>query len=101
MVFTRSDLAQTLSQVCKFMPKPGKQHWKAIKWILRCLKGTTDRDIMFNMEQGVASVVGYVNSNYVGDLDNMRSTTEYVFTLTGVICQSIVYCLQLRLNSWK
>lgn len=55
------------------------------------MKGTTDRDIMFNMEHGVASVVGYVNSNYAGDLDKMRSTTGYVFTLTGIICQSIVY----------
>ena len=29
------------------------------------------------------SVVGYVDADYAGDLDNMRSTTGYVFTLYG------------------
>ncbi|KAE8712235.1 hypothetical protein F3Y22_tig00110259pilonHSYRG00008 [Hibiscus syriacus] len=32
-------------------------------------------------------VVGYVDSDYAGDLDNRRSTTGYVFTLgRGLIC---------------
>jgi len=41
-------------------------------------------------------VVGYVDSDYTGDLDNRRSTTGYVFTLSGgLVCwkstiQSIV-----------
>lgn len=84
MVCTRPDLAQAVSQVCKFMSKPGKQHWEAVKWILRYLKGTADRGIMFSREQGVVpSVVGYVDSDYAGDLDDRRSTTGYVFTLAG------------------
>ena len=47
MVCTRSDLVQVVSQVCKFMSKPGKQHWEAFEWILRYLKGIVDRGIMF------------------------------------------------------
>src|ERR1044072_7598891 len=83
MVCTRPDLAQAVSQVCKFMSKPGKKHWEAIKWILRYLRGTSDRGIMFSREQTVPSVVGYVDSDYAGDLDDRRSTTGYVFTLAG------------------
>src|SRR4051812_12084154 len=49
-VCTRSDLTQAVSQMCKFMFKPGKQHWEEVKWILRYLKGITDRGIMFNIE---------------------------------------------------
>src|ERR1044072_2289768 len=79
MVCTRPDLAQAVSQVCKFMSKPGKQHWEAIKWILRYLRGTSDRGIMFSREQTVPSVVGYVDSDYAGDLDDCRSTTGYVY----------------------
>src|ERR1044072_5483685 len=45
MVCTRPDLAQAVSQVCKFMSKPGKQHWEAVKWILRYLRGTPDKGI--------------------------------------------------------
>lgn len=38
---------------------------------------------MFSYEQGDLSVVGYVDSDYVGGMDDMRSTTRYVFTLVG------------------
>ena len=31
MVYTRPDLAHAVSQVSKFMSKPGKQYWEAIK----------------------------------------------------------------------
>jgi hypothetical protein len=83
MVCTRPDLAQAVSQVCKFMSKPGKHHWEAVKWIFRYLKGTTGHGIMFSSEKGDPSVVGYVDSDYAGDMDDMRSTTGYVFTLAG------------------
>ena len=42
-----------------------------------------DYGIMFDRQQNDISVVGYVNSNYTGDLDNRRSTTGYVYTLAG------------------
>ncbi|CAJ2663689.1 unnamed protein product [Trifolium pratense] len=83
MVCTRPDLAQAVSQVCKFMSKPGKHHWEAVKWIFRYLKGTTGHGIMFSSEKGNPSVVGYVDSDYAGDMDDRRSTTGYVFTLAG------------------
>ncbi|CAJ2662759.1 unnamed protein product [Trifolium pratense] len=83
MVCTRPDLAQAVSQVCKFMSKPGKHHWEAVKWIFRYLKGTIGHGIMFSSEKGNPSVVGYVDSDYAGDMDDKRSTTGYVFTLAG------------------
>ena len=83
MVCTGPNLAQAVSQVCKFMSKPGKQHWEAIKWIMRYLRGTSDRGIMFSREQSVPSGVGFVDSDYAGDLDDLRSTTGYVFKLAG------------------
>jgi len=36
---------------------------------------------MSNSAQGDPSVVGYVDSDYVGGMDDRRSTTWYVFTL--------------------
>ena len=38
---------------------------------------------MFARQHGDNSVVGYVNSNYAGNIDDIRSTTGYVFTLPG------------------
>ena len=38
---------------------------------------------MFSMDQGISLVVGYVDSDYASDLDDIRSTTRHVFTLAG------------------
>ena len=47
MVCTRPDLVQAVSQVSKFMAKPGKQHWEVVKWIFRYLKGTSSYGNVF------------------------------------------------------
>ncbi|CAA0825269.1 Uncharacterized mitochondrial protein AtMg00810 [Striga hermonthica] len=75
MVCTRPDLAHAVGQVCKYMSRPGKQHWEAVKWIFRYLKGTAGYGIVFGDQRLDPLVVGYVDSDYAGDLDNRRSTT--------------------------
>ena len=82
MVCTRPDLAQSVGVVSKFLQNPGRQHWDAVKWILRYLRGTTGHGIMFGKHEDT-SVVGYVDADYVGDMDSRRFTTGYVFTLCG------------------
>ncbi|KAE8727716.1 putative ribonuclease H protein [Hibiscus syriacus] len=83
MVYTRPDLPHVVSQVCKYMSKPGNQHWEAVKWIFQYLKGTVGHGIVFGSQRDNPLVVGYVDSDYTGDLDNRRSTIGYVFTLGG------------------
>ncbi|KAL7001863.1 hypothetical protein U1Q18_052394 [Sarracenia purpurea var. burkii] len=83
MVCTRPDLAHAVSTVSKYMANPGREHWKAVKWIFRYLRGTTDHGILFARQQGQISVVGYVDADYAGGVDDRRSTTGYVFTLAG------------------
>jgi hypothetical protein len=61
------------------MANPGKEHWQAVKWILRYLRGTTNNCLEFCRSKG--NVVGFVDSNYTGDLDKKRSSTGYMFTL--------------------
>ncbi|KAL1198468.1 Retrovirus-related Pol polyprotein from transposon TNT 1-94 [Cardamine amara subsp. amara] len=96
MVCTRPDLAQAVSQVSKYMSNPRKQHWEAVKWILRYLRGTTNYSLMFGGEDCKDKAIGFVDSDYGGDLDNRKFTTGYVFTLAGgpiywrYILQSIV-----------
>ena len=83
MVCTRPNLAHAVSVVSKYMVNPEKQHWDAVKWIFRYLKGTTDYGITFVRQNSDLLVVRYVDADYVGDLDDRRSITCYVFTLTG------------------
>ncbi len=60
------------------MACPGKEHWQAVKWILRYLKGTTDIDMTFDNAKMSDSVVSYMDSDFVGDLDKKRSLTGYL-----------------------
>ncbi|KAL5858125.1 hypothetical protein ACOSQ3_005583 [Xanthoceras sorbifolium] len=79
MVCTRPDIAHAVSVVSRYMSNPGKEHWQAVKWIMRYLRGTTDSCLEFGRSKG--HLVGYVDSDYAGDLDRRRSITGYVFTL--------------------
>eukprot|EP00253_Pinus_taeda_P018465 PITA_18465 len=55
MVCTRLDIAQAVGVLSRFMSKPGKEHWTAVKRVFRL----------------------------AGDLDQRRSTSGYVFNLFG------------------
>ncbi|KAL0297633.1 UNVERIFIED_CONTAM: Retrovirus-related Pol polyprotein from transposon TNT 1-94 [Sesamum radiatum] len=83
MVCTRPDLVHAVSRVCKYTSKSGRHHWEAVKWIFKYLKGTVGHGVVFISQQNDPLVVGYVDSDYAGDLDDRRSTTGYVFTLGG------------------
>ncbi|GKB97018.1 retrovirus-related pol polyprotein from transposon TNT 1-94 [Tanacetum coccineum] len=63
MICTRPDIAHAVGVVSRYMAKPGRGHWEALKRILRYVKGTLDVSLC--------------------DLDRSKSTTGYVFTLSG------------------
>ena len=79
MVCTRPDISQAVGVISRYMHNPGKEHWQAVKWILRYIHNTVDVGLVFEQEDN-QSVVGYCDSDFAGDLDKRRSTTGYVFT---------------------
>ncbi|KAG7592586.1 GAG-pre-integrase domain [Arabidopsis thaliana x Arabidopsis arenosa] len=82
MIGTRPDLAHSVSLVCRFMSKPLKQHWQAVKWILRYIKGSLKRKLCYSSE-GDFVIQGYCDSDYGADKDRRRSTSGVVFTVGG------------------
>jgi len=87
MVCTRTDLAYVVSMASRYMHNPGKNHWSAVKWIFRYLKGTSGIGLVFDRKMATTNdVVGYVDSDYGGDLDRRRSLSSYIFTL----CNSVM-----------
>ncbi|KAH9697106.1 protein NEN2 [Citrus sinensis] len=68
-----------------YIGNPGKNHWEAVKWILKYLNGTENLGIMYGglNEDVTGKVLGYVDSDFAGDLDKRRSITGFVFTLFG------------------
>jgi len=84
MVCTRPDIAHAVGAVSRYMSNPGKQHWEAVKWILRYLKGTVDTALCFSgSKRSGQELQGYVDADLAGDVDSRKSTTGYVFTLNG------------------
>lgn len=82
MVCSRPDLAYGISLISRFMGRPGEEHWRAAKWVLRYLTGTKNLGLVYcKSDGGGQPAKGYVDSDFAGDLDKRRSLTGYVFTL--------------------
>jgi hypothetical protein len=81
MVSQRPNISHAVGAISRYMENPAKEHWQVLKWVLQYLRGTSDYCITYNDGRGL--VYGYVDSDFVGDLDKMRSTLGYVFTLAG------------------
>ena len=85
MVCTGPDLSQDVSMISRYMNDPCRCHWEAVKWVLRCIKGTIDVSLVFEKDStGKQECVRYIDSDYARDLDKRQSTTGYVFTLSQV-----------------
>ena len=65
--------------VSRYMENPGIEHWKTVQWKFKYLCGSTDVCLHFGRTKD--RVVGYVDSDFVGDLDKRRSLTGYVFII--------------------
>ena len=62
---------------------PGKERWTSIKRVFRCLHGMIYFSIFYHGNYEDIGVHGFVDSNWVGDIDGRRSTNGYVFKLFG------------------
>ena len=82
MVCTRPDIAHAVEVVSRFMSRPGKQHWEAVKWILRYLKCSSNTCLCFTGAS--LKLQGYVDADFADNIDSRKSTTGFVFTLGGI-----------------
>ena len=81
MICTRPDIAHAVGVVSRFMSNPGKQHWEAVKWIFRYLKGSSSSALYFRKSK--TGLQGYVDADNGGDIDSRKSTSGYVYTFGG------------------
>lgn len=79
---TRPDIAFAVNAVSQFSSNPGRQHWEAVKRIIRYLKGTATKKLQYKRDEN-GQLVGYSDADWGGDPDSRRSTTGYVFTMQG------------------
>nr|GEY39871.1 copia LTR rider [Tanacetum cinerariifolium] len=86
MVYTRPDIAYAVSVVSRYLANPGKNHWKAVKWILKYLRGTAKVGLVYGTNPGNhVDVTGFVDSDYAKDPDK---EAEYM-SLTKSVKEAI------------
>ncbi|KAL5568934.1 hypothetical protein UlMin_025509 [Ulmus minor] len=83
MVSSRPDLSYAISVLSRFMSDPKKEHWEAMKWLIRYIKGSTNLGLIYKKDGNRIWLDGYTDSDYAGDKDSRRSTTSYFFTING------------------
>lgn len=79
---TRPDLMFVVSLISRFMANPTELHFGTAKRIMRYVKGTLEFGIWYQRE-GKSELLGYTDSDYAGDVDDSRSTSGYVFLMSG------------------
>lgn len=74
LTVTHSDIMYAVVLVSRYMEKLNQDHFMAAKRILRCIKGTHDHGLFYTYYQDL-KLVGYLDSDYGGDLDDGKSTS--------------------------
>ena len=81
MVCTRLDIAHAVGVVSRFLTNPRKEHWEAVKWIMRYLRGTSKVCLCFG--NGEPMLDGYTNSDMASDVDSKKSILGFMMTFAG------------------
>nr|GEW71538.1 putative reverse transcriptase domain, ribonuclease H-like domain, aspartic peptidase domain protein [Tanacetum cinerariifolium] len=92
LVCTRPDIAYAVSIVSRYLANLDKNHWEAVKWILKYLRGIANVGLMYGTNRSKhVDVTGFVDSDYAKDPDKLAlSTTEAEYmALTEVVKEAI------------
>ena len=82
MTSTRPDLAFAVGKLARFMNCHGPAHHAAANHVLRYIASTPTRGLIYK-RMSQPHLVGFSDSDYAGDIDNRRSTSGYLFMLSG------------------
>ncbi|XP_026384239.1 uncharacterized protein LOC113279788 [Papaver somniferum] len=77
---TRPDIMYAVGLVSRFMEDPRQSHLQAAKRILKYVKGTISMGIFYIVSED-PKLVGFTDSDCVGDTEGRRSTSSYGFQL--------------------
>ncbi len=81
LTVTRPDISFATSVVSQFMESPRTGHWDAVIRILRYLKGTPGRGLLYR-NYGHIQIQGYTDADWAGSYDR-RSTSGYCVFMGG------------------
>ncbi|KAM8971977.1 uncharacterized protein RCH25_017582 [Pelodytes ibericus] len=77
---TCSDIAASMSLLCRCVSEPRQRDWTSITSVMRYLKQTKDFSLKLSTTSDL-SLIGYVDSDWAGDLNIRKSTSGYLFKI--------------------
>lgn len=83
IISTKPGLAYSISLLSRFMSNPEKTHCDALKYLLRYINGSINVGLNYKKRCDALDLVGFVDSDFAGDIDSRKSTTAFLFTLGG------------------
>ena len=78
---TRPDIMYSLSVISRYMESPIEMHLLAAKRIFHYLQGTKDFELFYK-EGKRLYLFKFTNNDYVGDQDDRKSTSGYIFMVS-------------------
>jgi len=81
MLCTRPDICFAVGMVSRYRSNLGREHWTAVKHILKYLKKTRNYMLICQAESLIP--IGYTDLDFQSDNDARKSTSGFVFTLGG------------------
>jgi len=83
-MMTRPDIAHAVAYLARFNQNPGLQHWKALKHLMRYVKGTLEHKLTYSGDKcSSLAFVTYSDSSHGDCVDSGRSTAGYVTMVAG------------------
>jgi hypothetical protein len=81
MTSTRPDICHAVGLVSRYQSNPGKEHWQAVKRIIRYLKGTQGMKLCFGISD--LDLICYSDADFAGDLNDRKSTSGNIILFGG------------------
>ncbi|GJZ32035.1 hypothetical protein Tco_0577471 [Tanacetum coccineum] len=80
MMYTRTDVSFALSMVSRHQQNLGEGHWTVVKNILKYLRNTKDRFLVYGEEEELR-ITGYCDASWQTDKDDSHLQSGWVFLL--------------------
>lgn len=77
-ICTRPDITYAVNRLAQFNSCYTETHWLAAKHVLRYIKGSLNKGILYKSSDGILR--GYADADYANDKDSRRSVTGFLFT---------------------
>ena len=83
MICTRPDISYAVNKLSQRVENPTEEDCTALQGVLRYLAETLEKSLTYEKCEGGNILQGYTDSDFAGDPIDRKSTSAYVFTLSG------------------